>query len=65
MRDVNGEPMDNPKLALMEAVCISFFTIEFLLRYHFSSLMWSFYLRKPLVLKGSSFSNRYRYLMLC
>ena len=33
MRDVDGEPMDNPKLALMEAVCISFFTIEFLLRY--------------------------------
>lgn len=30
--DINGEPVDNPRLGLMEAVCISFFTIEFLLR---------------------------------
>jgi hypothetical protein len=52
MRDVNGEPMDNPKLALMEAVCISFFTIEFLLRYPFSSIMRSLNLRKHSILKG-------------
>ena len=31
-KDVNGEPVDNPKLALVEAICISYFTVEFLIR---------------------------------
>ena len=26
-RDIYGDPVDNPKLALIEAVCISYFTI--------------------------------------
>ena len=31
--DVNNEPVDNPKLAAIEALCICFFTIEFLLAF--------------------------------
>ena len=31
-KDVNGDPVDNPYLSLIEAVCISYFSVEFLLR---------------------------------
>ena len=29
---INGDPVDNPYLAFIEAICISYFTVEFLLR---------------------------------
>ena len=31
--DANNEPVDNPKMAFVEALCISFFTLEFLLAF--------------------------------
>ena len=41
-QDVNGDPIDNPKLALIEAVCISYFSLEYLMRFAGSPNKWQF-----------------------